>query len=35
MINKIQIAGFKRFDYAELNLKNFTLLAGQNSRGKT
>lgn len=35
MINKIQITGFKCFDYAELDLKNFTLLAGQNSRGKT
>ena len=35
MINKIQISGFKCFDYAELDLKNFTLLAGQNSRGKT
>lgn len=35
MINKIQITGFKSFDYAELDLKNFTLLAGQNSMGKT
>lgn len=35
MINKIQITGFKCFDYAELDLKNFTLLAGQNSTGKT
>lgn len=35
MINKIQISGFKSFDYAELELKNFTLLAGQNSMGKT
>lgn len=35
MINKIRISGFKCFDYAELELKNFTLLAGQNSAGKT
>lgn len=35
MINKIQITGFKSFDHAELELKNFTLLAGQNSMGKT
>ena len=35
MINKIQITGFKCFDYAELDFRNFTLLAGQNSRGKT
>lgn len=35
MINKIQIIGFKSFDHAELELKNFTLLAGQNSMGKT
>ncbi len=35
MVNNIQITGFKCFDYAELMLKNFTLLAGQNSKGKT
>ena len=35
MINKIQITGFKSFEHAELELKNFTLLAGQNSMGKT
>lgn len=35
MIKNIKIAGFKSFDYAELNFKNFTLLAGANSVGKT
>lgn len=35
MINKIQIMGFKCFDDVELELKNFTLLAGRNSVGKT
>ncbi len=35
MIKKIQITGFKCFNYAELSLKNFTLLAGNNSMGKT
>ncbi len=35
MIKKVQITGFKSFDDAKLDLKNFTLLAGQNSRGKT
>lgn len=35
MIKKLAITGFKSFDQVELNLKNFTLLAGQNSVGKT
>lgn len=35
MIHRIQITGFKCFDDAELELNNFTLLAGQNSAGKT
>ena len=30
MIKKLAITGFKSFDQVELNLKNFTLLAGQN-----
>ena len=35
MINKLQITGFKCFDHVELELRNFTLLAGRNSVGKT
>lgn len=35
MIHRIQITGFKCFDDAELEFNNFTLLAGQNSAGKT
>ena len=35
MIKKLAITGFKSFDQVESNLKNFTLLAGQNSVGKT
>lgn len=35
MVNKIYISGFKSFDHVELDFQNFTLLAGQNSVGKT
>lgn len=35
MIKKIKISGFKSFDNVELDFKNFTLLAGSNSVGKT
>lgn len=35
MIKKLEINNFKAFEHAELELKNFTLLAGRNSMGKT
>lgn len=35
MIKSIQISGFKCFDCVTLELNNMTLLAGQNSKGKT
>ena len=35
MIKNIQIKGFKCFDCVDLELNNLTLLAGQNSKGKT
>lgn len=35
MVNNIQVSGFKCFDDVKLELANFTLLAGQNSKGKT
>lgn len=35
MLKKIEINNFKSFAYAELELENFTLLAGKNSMGKT
>ena len=35
MIKNIQIIGFKCFDCVNLELNNLTLLAGQNSKGKT
>ena len=35
MLRKIEINNFKSFEHAELELKNFTLLAGRNSMGKT
>lgn len=35
MIKKLEINNFKSFEQAELELNNFTLLAGKNSMGKT
>ena len=35
MVRNIEISGFKCFEYVELEFANFTLLAGQNSKGKT
>ena len=35
MIKKLEINNFKAFEHAELELNNFTLLAGRNSVGKT
>lgn len=35
MVRNIQIKGFKCFDSVDLELNNLTLLAGQNSKGKT
>ena len=35
MLRKIEINNFKSFEHAEFDLKNFTLLAGRNSMGKT
>ena len=35
MIKRLEIKNFKAFEYADLELSNFTLLAGKNSMGKT